>query len=361
MLRLYKNEGGGVFTRDNNVPPIIGNFGTLKTCDYDEDGDIDVFIGARAVPGNYGLPGQSYLLLNNGGQWMNVAPPDLGNAGMVTDACWSDADNDGDKDLVVVGDWMSVTVFRNDNGVMEGRWIVPNSEGWWTRIEPTDVDGDGDTDFVVGNWGTNSKFQASASRPLSMHVNDYDGNGKSEFIIEWFAPHDTVAYPFATKSELVSQLPALRKSILKYNDYAPKTYSTLFPADLRSQSGNYRVTTLQSSILKNEGNGKLTLVPLPVEAQVSPVFAIVADDLDGDQLADLWLGGNFYALKPQVGRLDASKGVFLKGNGKGAYTLAEGPWVRGEVRDACVVTSAGKKRLLVARNNDRLAVYQYRR
>ncbi|MEJ1238518.1 VCBS repeat-containing protein [Chryseolinea sp. T2] len=361
LLRIYHNDGKGNFTRDQKVPPIIGNFGTLKVCDYDDDGDVDVFVGARAVPGNYGLPGQSYLLINDKGQWMNVAPPELGNAGMVTDASWADVDKDGDKDLVVIGDWMSITIFRNDRGVIEGRQTIANSEGWWTRIEPTDVDSDGDMDFIVGNWGMNSKFQASASRPMSMHVNDYDGNGKSEFIMEWFAPRDTVAYPFATKSELVAQLPGLRKSILKYNDYAPKTYSTLFPADLRSQSLNYRVTTLQTSILKNSGDGNFTLEPLPIEAQLSPVFAIVAEDLDNDKNADIWLGGNFYALKPQVGRQDASRGVFLKGDGKGNYVIAGGPWISGEVRDACVINSNGVKRMLVARNNANMAVFEYKR
>ncbi|MBA4053243.1 MAG: hypothetical protein C0490_00880, partial [Marivirga sp.] len=262
-------------------------------------------------------------------------------------------------DLIVVGDWMAVNIFINDNGVIENNQTIPNSMGWWNRIEPADLDNDGDNDFILGNWGTNTKFKASPARPVTMYVNDFDGNGKSEFIINWYPPLDSTAYPFTTKSEITSQLPALRKSILRYADYANQTYDSLFSSDVRSRSIAYKVDYLSSAILWNDQN-KFSLSALPPEAQVSPVFGIVADDLDADGIIDIWLGGNFYALKPQVGRHDASKGVYLKGVSKRSFVNQQhsGIYVRGEVRDAIIMRSAKSKQLFVARNNDRVLVFR---
>lgn len=362
MVRLYLNDGKGNFSpKPSAIPPVIGNFSTLEAEDFDGDGDIDIFLGARIVPGNYGLPPRSYLLLNENGAWRDVAPASLANIGMVTDAAWADVDADGDPDLVVVGDWMAIHIFKNEGGSFQLETTIPNSNGWWNRIEPADLDGDGDIDFVVGNWGLNSKFKASPGRPLTMYINDFDNNGKSECIINWYPPLDSTAYPFATKMELTTQLPALRKQILKYEDYGNKTYESLFPPDIRSRSIKYHADQLQSAILWNT-NGNLEFAPLPLEAQISPVFGIVADDLDGDGKTDIWLGGNFYALKPQAGRYNASSGVYLKGNGGRSFTYVSpsitGLDVEGQVRDACVIPVKGSKYLITARNNARALLFR---
>lgn len=364
LVRVYKNDGRGNFTADlTGSPRIIGNFSTLETSDFDGDGDTDVFLGARSVPGNYGLPPKSYLLKCDEGYWIDMAIPELANVGMVTDAAWADADSDGDPDLIVVGDWNDIKIFTNQHGRLASQTIIPNSKGWWTRVHAVDLDKDGDMDFVLGNWGLNTKFKASVSKPLTMFVNDFDDNGKSEFIINWYPPLDTISYPFAPKNEITSQLPALRKSILKYNDYASKTYDSLFTESVRKAALKYKVNNLESAILWNDENN-FTLEPLPLEAQVSPVFGIIAEDLDGDSLTDIWLGGNFYSLKPQVGRHDASKGVFLKG-GPGrlfTYDLKNklGLTVEGEVRDAAVIRYKNTFRLLIARNNASVLVFQKR-
>ncbi|MEP7372593.1 MAG: VCBS repeat-containing protein [Chitinophagaceae bacterium] len=365
MVRLYLNDGKGNFSpAPNAIPPVIGNFSTIQAEDLDHDGDIDLFLGARNVPGNYGLPPRSYLLVNDNGAWRDVAPPSLANVGMVTDACWADVDSDGDKDLVVVGDWMAIHIFKNDNGVFQNESTIPDSNGWWNRITAADLDHDGDLDFVVGNWGLNTKFKASPAKPLTMYVNDFDLNGKSEPIINWYPPLDSIAYPFATKPELTSQLPALKKQILKYENYGHKTYDSLFSADVRSKSIKYEVNNLQSSVLWND-NGNFRLEALPLEAQVSPAFAVVADDLDDDGKTDIWLGGNFYALKPQVGRHNASKGVFLKGKGDKAFTFISprecGISVEGEVRDAGVIQLKGSKHLIVGRNNAKVLLFEKRK
>ncbi len=363
LVRLYKNNGQGVFSRSpGNLPPIIGNFSTLEAADYDQDGAMDVFLGARSVPGNYGLPPRSYLLRNVNGTYLDEATPALANAGMVTDASWQDLDSDGYPDLVVVGDWMSVSIFHNQKGSISSKQAIPASNGWWKRIEASDLDSDGDIDFVLGNWGLNSKFRASGSKPLTMYVNDFDQNGKSEFILNWYPPLDDQLYPFATKMELTTQLPGIRKNILKYQDYAPKTYDSLFNSQDRKEAIAYQADFLESAILWNEGNNQWSLDPLPLEAQVSPVFAIVAKDLDGDNQTDIWLGGNFYALKPQVGRHDASRGVFLKGNPERSFVHMPaknaGIYVTGEVRDAHVVNTSEGLKLLVARNNDTVLYFQ---
>lgn len=360
VVRYYKNDGRGNFVASpGSIPQVIGNFSTLEANDYDNDGDTDVFLGARVVPGNYGLPPQSYLLNNDNGNWLNVAPPALGNVGMVTDATWADADGDNDTDLIVVGEWMAITIFNNDNGVIEGNSAIPDSKGWWNRIESSDLDNDGDTDFVLGNWGMNTKFKASPEKPLTMFVQDYDGNGKSEFIINWYAPLDDQPYPFAPKGELSAQLPALRKSILKYEDYSGKTYDSLFSPEVRVGAIPYEVNYLSSAILWNEGKNH-RLAALPIEAQVSPVFGIVAEDFDGDGNKDIWLGGNFYAMKPQVGRHDASRGVLLKGASKESFIFQphSGMYVEGEVRDAALLHFGKITRVIVARNNDKVLVFQ---
>ncbi|MBL7698786.1 MAG: VCBS repeat-containing protein [Chitinophagaceae bacterium] len=358
LLRLYLNNGAGTFTAaPQAIPPVIGNFSTVEAGDIDNDGDDDLFLGARNVPGNYGLPPRSYLLVNDRGVWTDIAPQSLGNIGMVTDASWADVDADGDKDLVVVGDWMPIHIYYNENGTFDRQVVVPNSNGWWNRIEAADVDGDGDIDFVAGNWGLNTKFKATPSRPLTMFVNDFDKNGKSEFIINWYPPMDSVSYPFATKPELTSQLPFLRKQILKYEDYGKKTYESLFTPEQRANAIKYEANNMQSSVLWNN-NGNFELQALPVEAQLSPVFGIVVDDLDGDSKKDIWLGGNFYALKPQAGRHNASKGVLLKNINDKSFSFVApsqaGIITTGEVRDAVMIN----KMLLVARNNDKVLMFR---
>ena len=362
LIRYYQNDGKGNFeSRMELAPRAFGNFSCIVAEDFDGDGDQDIFMGARVIPGNYGLKPRNFLFRNELNNWSEITPRTLGGLGMVTDAVWSDVDGDAKKDLIVVGDWLPVTVFKNAGTTLMEAVSVPDTEGWWTCIEKSDLNKDGREDFILGNWGLNTKFTASKTRPLTMFVKDFDQNGKSEFIINWYPPLDEKAYPFAAKIDMTSQLPMLKKKSLKYQDYASKTYEDLFTEEQRSGALEYKTTHLESAILWNS-NGALTLEALPFDAQVSPVFAIVANDLDEDGDQDLLLGGNFYGLKPEIGRQDSNFGVVLLGDGKGGFVSGSpdktGIDIRGEVRDAKLLHAAGKgKTILVGRNNASVIVF----
>lgn len=358
-LRIYSNDGKGNFKKEI-TPPIVGNFSCIAVHDFNGDGYKDLFVGARAVPGSYGITPRSYLLKNEKGSLVNETPQNIAGAGMVTDATWTDYDSDGDKDLMIVGDWMSIRIAINDNGNLSKQLEIPKSTGWWNSIEAADLDGDGDDDYVVGNWGLNTKLKSTSDKPLTMYVNDFDNNGRTEFIVNWYPPLDTIAYPFATKMEITQQLPFLKKTNLKYEQYAKQTYESLFPEEIRKRSLMYKAEILESSILWND-NGNLKIERLPVEAQIAPVFGICIDDFDNDGAKDIWLGGNFFGLKPQLGRYNSGKGVYLKGLGDRKFQyiqpIESGIYVEGEVRDVFVMNGKSKL-ILVARNNAPLLAFK---
>jgi hypothetical protein len=358
-LRLYWNTGAGGFRKDRSsmLQKVVGNFSVVAAADFNSDGYTDLYLGSRVLPGNYGIIPRSYLLGNMEGMLVDISTAVTGNLGMVTDAVWSDYDKDNDPDLLVVGDWMPITVVINDKGSLKGRMEMPGTRGWWNRIHASDVDHDGDDDYIIGNWGLNTKMTASVERPLRMNVKDFDGNDKSEFVISWYPPLDTVAYPFHPKLELMQQLPYLKKNNLKYEAYSHMTYETLFKEETRKNALQYTTEKLESVIIWND-KGKPEIVNLPREAQIFPVFGICADDFDSDGITDLLLAGNFYALKPQMGRCDSGRGVLLLGNADRSFTATtanvSGVDIPGEVRDLLALDSKTGKHILVARNNNTL-------
>ncbi len=357
-LRFYENDGKGNLSKnEEKTPPAGGMASCILAADVDGDKDADLFIGGRAVPGNYGLMPRSFLLRNDGdGRWTDISEEQLGNCGMVTDAAFSDTDADGDLDLLVIGDWLPVMHFENQNGrfLFSKKQTQKPFSGWWTCLEPADLDADGDMDFVLGNWGLNTKFKATNERPLTMYVKDFDKNDKSEFVLNWYPPLDDQPWPFAGKLDMTAQVPSLKKKALKFEDYAHLTYETMFDEAQRKGAIEHKANWLQSAVLWNDG-ATFRLEALPLEAQVAPAFGIAVEDFDGDGAKDIWLGGNFYGLKPEVGRHDSSRGVFLKGDGKGGFEYLpparSGIFVAGEVRDAAVFKTKNGAGILVARND----------
>lgn len=354
LLRFYENDGQANFKKNQDkTPPAGGQFSVIIPNDYDKDGDTDLFIGARSIPRNYGLTPRSFLLRKDGDRWKDVTKKALGTAGMITDAVWTDYDGDQDDDLMLVGEYMPITFFTNDKGVFQQSTKIPNSEGWWLDITANDLDQDGDMDFVLGNWGQNSKFKASPEVPIELYVKDFDDNGKSEFILNWKAPADEKSYPFHSKMEMTTQMPHLKKKFLKYKDYAVADYEKLLTAEERKGAIYRKAVTLKSAILRNN-NGTYQLESLPLAAQIAPNFTSAVADFNRDGHKDIWMGGNFYGLKPEMGRHNNSRGVLLLGQTNGAFSTAvnQAEPIKGQVRDAKILTNNQQKNLLLIGVND---------
>jgi hypothetical protein len=281
----------------------------------------------------------------------------------VTDAVWRDVDRDGRLDLVVVGEWMPITIFHNEGGGRLTRMNVPGlekSNGWWNRIVAADVDGDGRVDFVVGNLGLNGRLHASPKEPTTMYVKDFDGNGFAEQIISFY--NGGVSYPLPLRDDLIRAIPSLKARYLSYKSYAKQTVADIFPPKDLAGAVLKTAYTFATSIAHNNGDGSFTMIPLPDEAQLAPVYGILAIDLDRDGHTDLLLAGNFDGLKPELGRMAASYGLLLHGDGKGGFraekSLESGFMVPGQARDIQRVRTANGELIVVARNNDRPLVFR---
>jgi hypothetical protein len=368
MDRLYLNDGRGHFHKaDQALPPETSSGSRVVAADYDGDGAVDLFVGGRVEPWRYGIAARSLLLKNDGrGHFTNVTArlaPALERVGMVTDACWRDVDGDGRLDLVVVGDWMPITVFRNAGG---GRLVpldVPGlakSDGWWNRIVAGDFTGDGRVDFVVGNVGENGPLHASERQPTTMIVKDFDGNGSYEQIVSTFSG-DT-SWPITLRDDLLRALPRLEGRFPTYKSYAGKTVRQIFTADELAGAEERRAYTFASALVRNDGGGRFTLVPLPDEAQLAPVYGILPADVNGDGHVDLLLAGNFYGFRPEIGRMASSFGLLLRGDGTGGFTPVRAPqsgfFVPGQARDVERVRTAAGVAYLVTRNDDRPLLFR---
>ena len=368
LLTGLKN-GQPVYEKQPNALPRLAAMGScVASADYDRDGDQDLFVGSRAVPLKYGLPATSYILENDGqGSFSDVTgrvSPRLNNIGMVTDATWADMDQDEDLDLIVVGDWMPITLFKNNGANLERLNNVPGltqSEGWWRSIAAQDINGDGETDLVAGNWGRNSRFQASPKYPLELYVSDFDDNRTIDQVFAYY--QDDSLYPVALRHDLLMQLNSLKKQFTHYQDYAGKTLSQVLSADQLNEALVNKVYRLQSSAVMNNGDGSYSLVDLPQEAQFSPVFTVASGHFDQDKTTGFVLAGNFSGVKPEEGRYDANHGLLLKVADGTLVTVANrktGLHIDGEARKIATARSVeGKKLLIVAKNNDTPEFYEY--
>lgn len=366
--RLYLNDGRGGLSRAADALPAEFVAGARPAAaDYDGDGDVDLFVGGRVVPWRYGESPASALLRNDGrGRFTDVTAqlaPQLQRVGMVTDATWQDVDGDGRPDLVVVGEWMPISIFRNAGGGRLTPMAAPGleqSSGWWNRIVATDVTGDGRVDFVVGNLGLNTRLKATPSAPATMLVKDFDGNGFAEQVVACYTGDKR--YPLVLRDDLIKSLPYLKARYLNYVDYARATMDDIFPEKDRAGGVERVAHTFATAVVRNEGGGRFTLVPLPDEAQLAPVYAILARDLDGDGAMDLMLAGNFDGFKPEIGRAAESRGVVLRGDGKGGFApmgrQRSGFVVPGQSRDLQRLRTRAGDRFVVARNNDTPLVFR---
>jgi enediyne biosynthesis protein E4 len=366
--RLYLNDGKGTFRKAiGALPPLALSGSCVKAADFDGDGAIDLFVGGRSVPGRYGIDPQSVLLKNDGrGHFTDVtdkAAPGLSHVGMVTDAIWKDLDGDGRPDLIVVGEWMPITIFHNAGHGKLVKLDVPGlekSNGWWNRIIAGDFTGHGRVDFIVGNLGLNTRLQATADQPVTMYVKDFAHSGFLQQIISYY--NKGKAYPLALRDDLIRSLPFLRDRYPNYKDYAQQTLADVFPKKDLDQAVVKNAYTFATSLVRNNGDGTFTLVPLPLEAQIAPVYGILAGDFEGNGKTDLLMAGNFDGVKPELGKMSAGYGVYLRGDGKGGFTpvreLESGFLVPGQARDIQRVRTRKGNIYIVARNNDRPLVFR---
>ena len=368
--RLYLNDGRGNFEKSGSTFLNFQKNSTavVKATDLNGDGFQDLFLGTRLRPFLYGIPASSFIYLNDGnGDFTNVTDdmaPELNDLGMVTDATWSDIDQDGDQDLILVGEWMSPELFRNDDGqlkrVTETAGLA-SYKGWFNTLEAADLDNDGDLDFVVGNHGLNSRFRASEESPIRLYVNDFDKNGSAEHIFT--REIEGRILPYTLKHELSMQIPSIKKKYLKYQSFNDQTIDQIFTPEQLENTVISEANFLESAALLNNGDGTFEVQPLPKAAQFAPVYAIMVKDFDQDGNTDILLGGNLHRAKPQVGKYDANYGTLLAGNGRGEFSpvsvVESGLSIVGEVRDFMVVENGGKSILLVAINDQPLKAYNF--
>jgi hypothetical protein len=367
--QLWINDGKGNFKEavHGSLPFTANNCSCVRPCDFDQDGDIDLFIGSRSVPGAYGWSPKQLLLENDGtGHFKDITDLNtigLKDIGMVTDACWMDYDKDGDKDLLLAGEWMNVSIFRNDQGkftdVTQPAGLNETS-GWWNCLEVVDIDGDGDLDIIGGNLGLNSMLKASGKEPVELYLNDFDNNGSPDQVISSY--QNGISYPVASLDELVSQMPDLKRSYPNYSDFAEKTVVDLLGKEKIGKSDIKKAVLFESCLFENNGEGTFSKKKLPKMIQFSPINDILSGDFNSDGNPDLVLVGNNYQERPSLGRQDASFGWCLQGNRSSEFKaltpVQSGFIVNGESRKIIGIKIAGKQHFIVGVNNGELRIFR---
>ncbi len=354
---LYINDGKGNFAKSPKaLPPLLFSKGCVKPADINGDGYTDLFVGGRVIPGKYPLSPPSKLLLNDGrGNFTDATKtiaPFLDTLGMVTDAAWVDINKDGKKDLVVVGEWMPVKMFINNGNSFadaSSKYIHFASTGWWNKITTADMDSDGDEDLIIGNIGLNTQFHVNDQEPLTLVYKDFDNNGSIDPILCYYI--NGTSYPAFSRDDLAEQLPFINKKFLGYSNYSTATINDIFTPEQLSGSHTLKAELMETVYLENKGN-EFVLHHLPVQAQYSPVYNIIAADVNGDNKKDLLLTGNNTWTRIKFGRYSANHGVLLTGNGNGEFNYVpqtkSGLKISGNVRSAALLDD---KKILLGIND----------
>ncbi len=367
--RLFINDGKANFHLDTLALPLNHvSKSCIKASDFDNDGDLDLFIGGRVMPGSYPMPVSSFIYRNdskNGhAKFTDVtatAAKELTNIGMICDAVWTDFDNDGWTDLIVAGEWMPVSFFHNARGRLENITRssgIDSASGWWNSISAGDFDNDGDVDYIAGNLGQNSFYRSSSTHPVNIYAKDFDNNKSIDAIVSLFLPAtDGTMQPFPAQNrdEIVEQLPVLKKSFLTYNAFGKAGINDLFTPEQWKGVVKMEANEFRTCYIENRGKGKFKLHPLPPIAQTAPVYGMVADDYNGDGKLDLILCGNDFGTEVTNGRYDALNGLLLLGNGKGGFApqsmLQSGIFIPGDAKALIKIKGADNHYLLAASQN----------
>lgn len=356
--RIYINDGQGNFSKAALLNANRESGSNVVVADYDKDGDIDVFVGGRHKPHQYPSPSTSAIYQNENGQLVNKTnelAPALKELGMVTDAQWADFDGDKDLDLILVGEWMPVTIFSNNKGMLE-KLDAPNlldTKGWWFSIDQGDFDGDGDIDFIAGNLGLNYKYKTSPESPFDIYYKDFDGNGKGDIVLGYY--NDGKHYPLRGFSCSSEQLPMLKDEFKKYDVFAALDMEQAYGKANLENALHYETDTFASHYIENLGNGSFKLRKLPNRAQLTNINDFLVRDFDNDGNLDVLCVGNLFVSEIETPRNDAGMGVFLKGDGMGGFKVIDnkssGFFARGDAKKIALLNSKKESILAVANNN----------
>lgn len=369
--RLYLNEGDGTFRRAiGMLPELTASGGCVAAHDFDDDGDVDLFVGGRSVPGSYPLAPRSYLLENSGGRFSDVTQtiaPMLVEPGMVATCTWADVTGDGSAELVIGGEWMPIRIFAFGSNPMALEVTeaagLSTASGWWNDLVAADLDGDGDLDLVAGNRGLNAQMKASADEPARIYAMDIDGNGTIDPLITYFI--EGASYPSPSRDELLDQVTALKKVFTDYASYSHATIEDILTPEQIEAAAVLEATVFETMIFENDGAGSFRARSLPIQAQFAPVNAIVVEDVDQDGHVDIILGGNDFGARAQTGRFDAGRGLLLRGSGNLRFEAVPAPHsglsLRTDVRRLRLIPTPRGPVLVVGNNGDAVITYAVRR
>lgn len=364
--RLYLNDGKGNFRKSvNALPKMLSSKSCVRVTDFNQDGHADLFIGGRVIPGRYPETPTSYLLVNDGkGNFTDriaTVAPKLQKAGMITDAAWTDLNGDKKEDLILVGEWMPITVLINTNGKLIDKtmeYFDKPLSGWWNKLLVDDLNNDGLPDLVIGNIGLNTQCKATEKEPAEMFYKDFDDNGSVDPILCFYIQGKS--YPYVTRDEMLDQMSIMRTRFPDYKSYADASIKEVFTAEELKNVSTLRANSLKTTAFINNGKGKFKELNLPAEVQLSPVFTITPIDFDKDGNKDLLLCGNISQARLRFGKYDANYGILLKGNGKGGFSYVpqrqSGFNLKGDIRSVTTINN----KLLFGINQQSLKAYQLR-
>ena len=359
--RLYLNDGKGSFQKSSGIlPKLLSSGGTVAANDFDGDGDQDLFVGGRLIPGKYPYAPRSYILRNDGGRFTDVTKsvsPNLVNPGLITSAVWTDFSNDGKKDLIIVGEWTGILMFKNEDGKLKNVSRDNGMEketGWWNKIVAADVDQDGDDDYILGNLGLNYKYHASKEEPFEVFAGDFDNSGTNDIVLGYY--NDGTCYPVRGIQCSSEQMPIIAEQFKTYDEFGEADIKEIYGEKL-DEGIHLSAHNFASSILINEGSGNFNLKALPTKAQFAPINGIIASDFDRNGTVDLLVAGNLWQAEVETGRADAGRGLFMLGNGKGNFEVVplkkSGFVAPLDVKDLEIIsTGTNKPRIILVANNN---------
>ena len=370
--RLYINDGKGNFKKNAKaLPKMPISSGRIKNYDFDKDGDMDLFVAGRTMPGKYPFPVDSYLLRNDNGRFTDVTDqlaPQLRKLGMVTDAVWTDFDKDGLVDLFVVGEWMPVTCFKNEGEKFTNvtdQLGLDGKTGWWSSIIAADIDNDGDQDFIAGNIGSNNKFSPTEEKPLYVYCNDFDDNGTMDIVLSKKYKGNKV--PVRGKECSSQQMPFVSQKFTTYQSFAESSLTDIYGEDKIEAALHYAANYFYSVYIENKGPDGFEFHELPIEAQLAPINAVIARDFNKDGNIDLVVAGNYFQTEVETPRYDAGKGLVLKGNGDGTFETSiqiknNGIFLPHDTKDLSLISIQNRMpAILVANNNFKIQLFGYNR